>query len=255
MDSGAESNIINFPTWNEIKILHPKLILLKTATRLAAAQGSTLTNYGKIQIFLVSTKTMEQKKLLNKPFKRTFHITDIKHNIIEIPFITKYIPTVKILDSKNHIKGKYTRMHNNTLTFFQRMNKQPLFFSKLYPIYNKERKHLKPLSGYFYEFPIKQIHQYDKNQNIQNLYMSNLEFRPIHKFLRVTISSIKYMKNSNSDIISLPVYKNSPYKITLPLGLLGYWETNATTSTKEVVYRVNIILQLLDIYKSTTLDE
>ena len=36
---------------------------------------------------------MEQNKLLSKPFKQTFKITDIKHNIIQVPFITKYIPT------------------------------------------------------------------------------------------------------------------------------------------------------------------
>ena len=55
------------------------------------------------------------------------------------------------------------------------------------------------------------------------------------------------MKHSNSDIISLHVYNNSPYQITLPLGLLGYFETSATTSpTNEVAYRVNNILQPLD---------
>ena len=139
------------------------------------------------------------------------------------------------------------------------MNKQPPFFSKFYPIYRKEKKilpHLKPLSGYIYEFSIKQVHQYDKNQNRQHLFMSDFEFGPIHKFFRVAISSIKYMKNSNSDIISLHVYNNSPYKITLPLGLLGFCGTNATTSpTKEVAYRVNNILQLLDICQLTILDE
>ena len=138
IDSGAESNIINTPTWNEIKTLHPKLIPLKTDRRLATAQGSTFTNYGKIQLFLVPTKRMEQNKLLNKPFKQTFHITDIKHNIIGIPFITKYIPIINILDRKINIKDKHTRMHNTALAFFQRMNKQPPFFSKLYPIIIKE---------------------------------------------------------------------------------------------------------------------
>ena len=165
---------------------------------------------------------MEQNKLLNKPFKQTSHITDIKHNINGFPFITKYIPTINILERKINIKDKYTKMHNTALTFFQRMNKQPPFFSKFYPNYKKERKHLKPPSGYMYEFPIKQVHQYDKNQNRQHFYMSDFEVRPIHKFFKVTISSIKHMKNSNSDIISLHVYNNSPYKITLPLGLLGY---------------------------------
>ena len=48
------------------------------------------------------------------------------------------------------------------------------------------------------------------------------------------------MKNSNSDIISLHVYNNSPYQITLPPGLTGYCETNATTSPiNEVAYSVN----------------
>ena len=44
IDSGALSNIINIPTWNEIKILHQKLLLFKTTSRLATAQGSTLKN-------------------------------------------------------------------------------------------------------------------------------------------------------------------------------------------------------------------
>ena len=94
IDSGAESNMINIPTWNEIKTLYPTLAPIKTASKLATAQGSTLVNYGKFRLFLVSTRTMEQNKILNKPFNQKFHITDIKHNIIRIPFITKYIPTI-----------------------------------------------------------------------------------------------------------------------------------------------------------------
>ena len=202
IDSGAESNIINIPTWNEIKTLHPKLTPLETSSKLATAQGSTLVNYGKIQLFLLPTRTIEQNKILNKPFKQIFHITDIKHNIIGIPFISKYIPTINILNSKILIKDKYTKTKNTALTFFQRLNKQPPFFSKFYPIYNQQRKHLKPLSGNIYNFSIKQVHQYDKNQNKQQLFMSDFEFKPIHKFFKITISSIKYLKNMNSDIIS-----------------------------------------------------
>ena len=256
IDSGAESNIINIPTGNEIKTLHPNLTPLETSSKLATAQGSTRVNYGKIQLFLVPTRTMEQNKILDKPFKQTFHITDIKHNIIGIPFITKYIPTINILNSKIHIKDKYTKTKNTALTFFQRLNKQPPFFSKFYPIHYQERKHLKSLSENMNNFSIKQVHQYDKIQNKQQLFMSDFEFKPIHKFFKITTSSIKYLKNTNSDIISLHVYNNTPYQITLPLGLLGYCKTNATTSPiNEVAYRVNNKLQLLDICRSTILDE
>ena len=255
IDSGAESKIINIPTGNETRILHPNLKPLETSSKLATSQGSTLINYGKIQLFLVPTRTMEQNKILNKPFKQTFHITDIKQNLIGLPFITKYIPTINILNSKLHIKDEYTKMKNTALTFFQRLNKQPPFFSEFYPIYNQERKHLKPLSGSIYIFSIKQVHQYDKGQNKQQFFLSDFEFRPIHKFFKITISSIKYERKTKSDIILLHVYNNTPNKITLPLGLLGYCETNATTSPMiEVAYRVNNILQLIDICQSTILD-
>ena len=39
IDSGAESNPINIPTWNEIKTLHPKLTPLATSSKLATAPG------------------------------------------------------------------------------------------------------------------------------------------------------------------------------------------------------------------------
>ena len=199
---------------------------------------------------------MEQNKILNKPFKQTFHNTDIKHNIIGIPFITKYIPTINILNSKIFIEDKYTTTKNTALTFFQKLNKQPPFFSNFYPIYNQKRKHLKPLSGNIYNFLIKQVHQYDKSQNKQQLFMSDFEFKTIHKYFKITISSIKYSKNTNSDTISVHVHNKTPYQITLPLRLLGHCKTNATISPiVEVAYRVNNILQLLDICQSTILDK
>ena len=47
--------------------------------------------------------------------------------------------------------------------------------------------------------------------------MSDFEFKPIHKFFKITISSIKFLKKMNSDINSLHVYNNTPYQVTLPL--------------------------------------
>ena len=96
-------------------------------------------------------------------------------------------------------------MKNTALKFFQRINKQPPFFSKFYPTYNQQRKHLKPLSGNVYNFSIKQVHQYDKEQNKQHIFMTDIEIRPFHKFFRVTTSSIKDKKDSKSDMVSLHI--------------------------------------------------
>ena len=123
--------MIKISTWYAKQTLHPKLIPSKTSSKLATEQRSNLTNFEKILLLLVPTRRMEQNKLLTKPFKQTFHITYIKHNIVGIPFITIYNPTINILNSKTNIKDKYTRMKNTSLRFFQRLNKQPPFLSKI----------------------------------------------------------------------------------------------------------------------------
>ena len=157
---------------------------------------------------------MEQNQFLNQSSKQKFHITDMKHKIVGIPLITQYIPSNNILNSKLHIKDKYTRLDKTLLTFFQRLIEQPALFSKFYSIYNQERKHLKPLTGFVYFFSIDQVHQYNAQQNKQHLYMTDLEFKPIPKFFRGAISTIKIKKQTNLDIISLHIYNNSPYKVT-----------------------------------------
>ena len=58
-----------------------------------------------------------QNKLLNKQFKQSFHITDLKHNIFGIPFITKFTPTINISNSKIHVKDQNTRIKITELTF------------------------------------------------------------------------------------------------------------------------------------------
>ena len=58
-NSRAESSIINIPTWNEIQILHPKLSPSKTSNKLATGHGSSLINYGKVQLYLVPTQTID----------------------------------------------------------------------------------------------------------------------------------------------------------------------------------------------------
>ena len=77
IEPGAESHIKNNPTWNEIQTLGPNLLPSKTSRRLATAQGSILTNFGKNSITLCSHSNNGTNKLLNKSFKQTFHITDI----------------------------------------------------------------------------------------------------------------------------------------------------------------------------------
>ena len=59
---------------------------------------------------------------------------------------------MNILNSNFLIKYKQTKLSITTPTFFQRLNKQPPFFTKTYPIYKKQMKHLKPLRDVYMTF-------------------------------------------------------------------------------------------------------
>ena len=106
---------------------------MNTARELATAQGSTLINYGNIQLFLVPIRTMEQNKILNKPSNQTFPITDIKPHIIGIPFISKYITTKNILNSKIHIKDKYKKNEKHSLNILSKIKQTTTIFFQILP--------------------------------------------------------------------------------------------------------------------------
>ena len=91
-DSGAEPNIINIHTWDEIETLHPKMLPSKILSKLATAQGSNLTNYEKIQLVLVPTQKMVPNKLLNKLSTQIFHITDLNTISLEYHFLLSIFP-------------------------------------------------------------------------------------------------------------------------------------------------------------------
>ena len=62
IDSGAEPNNIHIFKWNQNRILHPKLPILKTSIKLSKAQGTNSTNYCKIKLSLIPTQIKEQNK-------------------------------------------------------------------------------------------------------------------------------------------------------------------------------------------------
>ena len=87
--------------------------------------------------------------------------------------------------------------------------------------------------------------------------MSDLEIKPIHKIFRVRFSSIKFIRDTNTDVISLHQYNNSTYKIILSfLGLLGYCRTNAKSHpTQARAFRFEKNLKLLDTCQPRILNE
>ena len=67
-DSGGESNIMSIHNGMKFKSHIQKFLFVKilNANKITTAQGSSLLKYGKIQLYLVPNRTMEQNKLLYK---------------------------------------------------------------------------------------------------------------------------------------------------------------------------------------------
>ena len=108
-------------------------------------------------------------------------------------------------------------MNITPLTFFQRLNKQTPFFSKIYPIYNKQCKHMKPLSGKVYNFSINQVHQNNADQK-KNISYTCLNLNSNQSICFSVNNLILYIyKDTDSDKFSLHLHNNSAHKITLPL--------------------------------------
>ena len=79
-------------------------------------------------------------------------------------------------------------MNIKVLNTFQGLHEQFPLFSNVHPICNQQRRQFKPLKSHTIS-----INTNNQNNNDQNtiVHMSDLEFRQIQKFFRVTISSIK----------------------------------------------------------------
>ena len=128
----------------------------------------------------------------------------------------KIIPTIKILDSKINLKDKYTKMQNTVSTFFLRVNKQPQFYSNFIPFIIKKENFSNHSQVILTKFQLINFTSTTKIK-IDNISIcQTLNLDQFKKFFRVTISSINYMKHSNSDFNYLHVYKNSPYKKPYP---------------------------------------
>ena len=204
-----------------------KPYIQKTSKKLATAQGSSLTNYGKIQLYLVPTWTLEQNKLLDKPLLQIFHLTAIKRNIVGVPFITKSIPTINILNSRLHIKEKYTKQLLHPYFFSEESINNP-HFSQNSTLKTQQRKHLK----HFQVMNVTSLSVKYITKKLIKIYFFKCLTLNLNQFIICLVYHF-HRSNTNSNLISLHVYNNSLYNITLPLGISAYCESNATKQKKK----------------------
>ena len=161
LDSGATLNLLNEDTWNEIKYNNPDIRLEQANKKLTVANNTTKETFGTI--------TLNSKNKPQHNFSIHFYVTQCNHNILGTPFFKEYIETINV--STNKLTINTNTIIDNDITFFMNSTKGYPYYSRVYPIFNKETLYLERDQHKRITFPIPIFKQMEKS-NGKTIYKS-----------------------------------------------------------------------------------
>ena len=151
LDSGATLNLLNEHTWNEIIYNNPEIQLEKANKTLTAANSTTIQTFGTVTLNLTPERTSNSRNKLQQNFKSYFYITQCNHNILGTPFFKEYLETINV--NTNKLTINTNTIMDNDITFFMNSAKGYPYYSRLYPIFNRESMYLMKTNTNALPFP------------------------------------------------------------------------------------------------------
>ena len=137
LDSGATLNLLNEDTWNEIKCNNPDIRLEQANKTPTAANNTTIETFGTVTLNLRHHKTSNSRNKPQHNFSIHFYVTQCNHNRHGTPFFKEYIETINVNTNKLTINTK--TILDNDIIFFMNSTKGYPYYSRLYPIFTKNR--------------------------------------------------------------------------------------------------------------------
>ena len=239
LDSGATLNLINEDTWNEIQYNNPEIHLERANKTLTAANNTTIETLGTITLNLTTDRVSNNRNKLQHNFNIHFYITKCNHNILGTPFFKEYIETINV--NTNKLTINTSTILDNDITFFMNSTKGYPYYSRLYPIFNKETIYLDREQNKCITFPIPIFKQME-NSNGKKLYSSNHYFEPINKYQNISFTDIKDLTSKTEHFIDIFLINKQQHKITINEGLIGFMYQNITfIKQNEEMYQTNSI--------------
>ena len=136
LDSGATLSLLNEVTWNEIKYNNPDIHLERANKTSTAANNTTIETFGTVTLNLTPDRTSNNRNKPQHNFNIYFYVTQCNHKILGTPFFKYYIETINV--NTNKLTIKTNTIIDNDITFFMNSTKGYPYYSRLYPIFNKE---------------------------------------------------------------------------------------------------------------------
>ena len=249
LDSGATLNFLNEDTWNEIKYNNSDIHLERANKTLTAANNTTIETFGTITLNLTPDRLSNNRNKIQHNFNIHFYVTQCNHNILGTPFFKEYIETINV--NTNKLTINTNTILDNDIAFFMNTTKGYPYYSRLYPIYNKESIYLEKEQHRCITFPIPIFRQMEKS-NGKAIYSSSYYFEPIKKYHNLSFTDIKDPTTEKEHFMDIFLVNKNQYKITINEGLIGFMYQNITFKKQnEEMYQTNSIDLFTALYHLT----
>ena len=219
LDFGATLNLVNEDTWNEIKYNNSDIHLERANKTLTAANNTTIETFRTIILNLTPDRISNNRNKIQHNFNIHFYVTQCYHNILGTPFFKEYIETIKV--NTNKLTKNSNTILDNDITFFMNSTKGYPYYSRLYPIYNKDSIYLEKEQHRCITFPIPIFRQMEKS-NGKTIYSSNYYFEPINKYHNLSFTDIKDLTTEKEHLMDMFLVSKNQHKITINEGLIGF---------------------------------
>ena len=121
---------------------------------------------------------------------------------------------------------------DNDNIFLMNSTKGYPYYSRLYPIFNKEPLYLERDQHKCITFPIQIFKQMEKS-NGKTIYKSMHYFEPINKYQNLSFTDIKDLLIEKEHFIDIFLINKKQHKVTINIGLIGFMYQNITFKNKE----------------------
>ena len=209
LDSGATLNLLKEDTGNEIKYNKPDIRLEQAKKTSTAANNTTIDTFGTVTLNLTPDKTSNSRNKHQHNFSIHFYVTQFNHNILGSPFFKEYIETINVYTNK--LKMNTNTIIDNDITFFMNSTKGYPYYSRLYPIFNKEPLYLERDQHNCKTFPIPIFKQMEKSNGKTN-YKSMYYFEPINKYQNLSFTDKKDLSIEKEHFIDLFLINKNQHK-------------------------------------------
>ena len=208
---------MNEDTWNEIKYNNPEIQLEKANKTLTAANNITIETFGTVTLNLTPERTSNSRNKLQQNFNIYFYITQCNHNILGTPFFEEYIETINVNTNKLTVNN----FIDNNITFFMNRTKGYPYYSRLYPIFNREPMYFEENQHECITFPIPIVNEMEPSSG-KTFNKSFYFFEPINRYQNLSFTDIKDLSLEKEHFIDIFLINKNQHKITINTGLLGF---------------------------------